>query len=120
MAVATILPSHPTAAPRFARLQPARHVPVLLLGALLAWLVLVPLAVLVVSAFKPTGLLRDPGFTLTHVVETYSDPQFWSLVRATLQFAAGSTAVALVLGGALAWLVERTDLPAPTLVRALV
>ena len=38
--------------------------PVLLTGALLAWLVLVPLAVLVVSAFKPTGLLRDPGFTL--------------------------------------------------------
>jgi iron(III) transport system permease protein len=91
-----------------------------LLGALLAWLVLVPLAVLVVSAFKPSGLLRDPGFTLAHVVETYSDPQFWSLVWATLQFATGSTAVALVLGGALAWLVERTDLPAPTLVRALV
>jgi iron(III) transport system permease protein len=120
MAVATILPSHPTAAMHFARLQPARLVPVLLLGALLAWLVLVPLAVLVVSAFKPTGLLRDPGFTLAHVVETYSDPQFWSLVWATLQFAAGSTAVALVLGGTLAWLVERTDLPAPRLVRALV
>ena len=44
----------------------------------------------------------------------------WRLVWATLQFATGSTAVALVLGGALAWLVERTDLPAPTLVRALV
>ena len=79
-----------------------------------------PLAVLVVSAFKPSGLLRDPDFTLAHVVETSSDPQFWSLVWATLQFATGSTAVALVLGGALAWLVERTDLPAPTLVRALV
>ncbi|MGZ5880908.1 MAG: iron ABC transporter permease, partial [Xanthobacteraceae bacterium] len=101
-------------------MQPAQLVPVLLLGALLAWLVLVPLAVLVVSAFKPSGLLRDPGFTLTHVIETYSDPQFWRLVGATLQFAAGSTAVALVLGGALAWLVERTDLPAPTLVRTLV
>ena len=94
--------------------------PVLLTGALLVWLVLVPLAVLVVSAFKPTGLLRDPGFTLAHVVETYSSAQFWSLVGATLLFAAGSTALALVLGGVLAWLVERTDLPAPALVRALV
>ena len=113
-------PRAPATASRFARVQPAQLVPVLLLGALLAWLVLVPLAVLVVSAFKPSGLLRDPGFTLAHVIETYSDPQFWRLVGATLQFAAGSTAVALVLGGALAWLVERTDLPAPTLVRALV
>src|SRR6476646_1638693 len=113
-------PRAPATASRFARVQPAQLVPVLLLGALLAWLVLVPLAVLVVSAFKPSGLLRAPAFTLAHVVETYSDPQFWRLVWATLQFATGSTAVALVLGGALAWLVERTDLPAPTLVRALV
>ena len=113
-------PRVPPTASWLARAQPARLLPVVLLGALLTWLVLVPLAVLVVSAFKPSGLLRDPGFTLAHVVETYSDPQFWSLVWATLQFATGSTAVALVLGGALAWLVERTDLPAPTLVRALV
>ena len=113
-------PRIPPTASWLARAQPARLLPIVLLGALLAWLVLVPLAVLVVSAFKPSGLLRDPGFTLAHVVETYSDPQFWSLVWATLQFATGSTAVALVLGGALAWLVERTDLPAPTLVRALV
>src|SRR5215208_3274394 len=110
----------PATASWLARAQPALLLSVVLLGALLAWLVLVPLAVLVVSAFKPSGLLRDPGFTLAHVIETYSDPQFWSLVWATLQFATGSTAVALVLGGALAWLVERTDLPAPTLVRALV
>ena len=102
------------------RAQLLRLVPVILTGALLAWLVLVPLAVLVVSAFNPTGLLRDPGFTLAHVVATYSSPQFWALTLATLQFAAGSTALALVLGGTLAWLVERTDLPAPALVRALV
>jgi iron(III) transport system permease protein len=108
------------ATPRLGRGQIVRLVPVILTGALLAWLVLVPLAVLVVSAFKPTGLLRDPGFTLAHVVATYSSPQFWALTLATLQFAAGSTALALVLGGTLAWLVERTDLPAPALVRALV
>ena len=110
----------PVAPRRLPDLRFARLVPVLLTGALLAWLVLVPLAVLVVSAFKPTGLLRDPGFTLAHVVATYSSPQFWNLVAATLQFAAGSAAVALLLGGTLAWLVERTDLPAPALVRALV
>jgi iron(III) transport system permease protein len=120
LAATTSLPYAPVAAPRLSRAGIARALPVLLTGALLAWLVLVPLAVLVISAFKPTGLLRDPGFTLAHVIETYSSAQFWALVGATLQFAVGSTTVALVLGGALAWLVERTDLPAPALVRALV
>jgi iron(III) transport system permease protein len=121
MAATTSLTLTPTvAAPRFVFAQASRFVPVVLTGALLAWLVLVPLAVLVVSAFKPSGLLRDPGFTLAHVIETYSSPQFWTLAAATLQFAAGATALALVLGGTLAWLVERTDLPAPALVRALV
>ena len=65
------------ATPRVSRGQLVRLVPVVLIGALLAWLVLVPLAVLVVSAFKPSGLLRDPGFTLAHVVETcllYTSP----------------------------------------------
>src|SRR3954454_14060595 len=95
-------PRVPPAAAWLARAQPARLLPVVLLGALLAWLVLVPLAVLVVSAFTPSGLLRDAGFTLAHVVGTYCNPQFWSLGRATLQFATGSTAAALVLGGALA------------------
>ena len=120
MAATTSLPLTVVAVPRPARVGFTRLLPVVVTGALLAWLVLVPLAVLVVSAFKPTGLLRDPGFTLAHVVETYSSPQFWDLVITTLQFAVGSTAVALVLGGTLAWLVERTDLPAPALVRAVV
>ncbi len=120
MAATTSLPLTPAAVRRAPRAGPWRVLPVVLTGAFLCWLVLVPLAVLVVSAFKPSGLLRDPGFTLAHVIGTYSSPLFWRLVADTLQFAVGSTAVALVLGGTLAWLVERTDLPAPALVRALV
>jgi iron(III) transport system permease protein len=120
LAATTSLLLTPAAARRAPRAGPWRVLPVVLTGAFLCWLVLVPLAVLVVSAFKPSGLLRDPGFTLAHVIGTYSSPLFWRLVADTLQFAVGSTAVALVLGGTLAWLVERTDLPAPALVRALV
>jgi iron(III) transport system permease protein len=120
LSATTFLPYIRNSAPRASGAGFVRVLPVLLTGALLAWLVLVPLAVLVVSAFKPTGLLRDGGFTLAHVIDTYSSAQFWSLAAATLQFAAGSSAVALVLGGALAWLTERTDLPAPALVRALI
>jgi len=98
----------------------ARMLPVLSMGALLGWLVLLPLAVLVVSAFKPTGLLLDPGFTLRHVTETYGSAEFWRLVAMTVKFAVGATVVALLLGGTLAWVVERTDLPAPAVVRAMV
>ena len=97
-----------------------RALPVVLTGTLLAWLVLVPLAVLLVSAFKPTGLLRDPGFTLEHVTGTYASGHYWSLVASTVSFAVGSTFFALVVGGLLAWLVERTDLPARGLARAMV
>ncbi len=89
-------------------------------GGLLTWLVAVPLAVLVVSAFKPNGLLHDPGFTARNVMETYGSVQFWSLVVSTVEFAIGASAMALVLGGLLAWLTERTDLPHAGLVRSLV
>jgi iron(III) transport system permease protein len=107
-------------APLLSRTTLARALPVILTGVLLVWLVLVPLVVLAVSAFKPTGLLGDDGFTFEHVTGTYADPQYWRLLATTLQFAVGAAAVALLLGGTLAWLVERTDLPAPALVRVLV
>lgn len=90
------------------------------MGALLSWLVAVPLLVLVVSAFKPTGLPLDPGFTTRHVTDTYGNVEFWALAWTTIQFAVGSTALAMMLGGPLAWLVERTDLPAREFVRAMI
>lgn len=80
-------------------------------GLILTWLVLVPMALLVLSAFKPTGLVQDPGLTFRHVYEVYTDPQFWQLTLNTIEFAAGSAMLALVAGALLAWLVERTDLP---------
>lgn len=94
--------------------------PVLALGLLLGWLVLVPLALLTVAAFKPTGLLHDPGFTLNNVAEIYGSGDFWHLVRATLVFGVGSSVFALLTGAALAWLVERTDLPLRNATRTLV
>jgi iron(III) transport system permease protein len=93
--------------------------PSLLLGIPLGWLVLVPLAILVVSAFKPTGLAIDPGFTLDNLRNTYGDGRFWRLVGRTAEFSASASLGALVLGTALAWLVERTDLPGRGLIRVL-
>lgn len=92
--------------------------PVLAVGVPLLWLVAVPLVILAASAFKPTGFLLDPGFTLAHFTETYSDPSLWRLAGRTLVFAAGSALVALLIGTTMAFLLERTDLPGRSLFRA--
>lgn len=86
-------------------------IPFLVLFFILAYLVLVPLAILVISSLTPSGLPFDPGWTLSNYLTVYTDPQFWEMVWTTLQFAIGSMLGAMILGVSLAWLVERTDLP---------
>lgn len=104
--------------PMVARL--AHAMPSLLLGALLVYLVAVPLFFLGLSSLRPTGFPFDPGFTLDNYASVYGAPGFPRLVRDTLVFALGSVAIALTFGTLIAWLVERSDMPATGLVRALV
>ena len=85
--------------------------PVVVLIFILAYLVLVPLGILLISSLTPSGLPFDPGWTLANYFSVYGDPAFWRMVWVTVQFAVGSMAGAMVLGIALAWVVERTDLP---------
>lgn len=94
--------------------------PVLAIGAILFWLVVVPLVLLLISSFRPTGFPMEPGFTVSHYLETYTDPRFWELAGNTVIFSVGSTVLALAVGVVLAWLVERTDLPAKGAVRTMV
>ena len=94
--------------------------PALAVGLPLAWLVLAPLLVLAISAFKPTGFLLDPGFTLDILIDTWTSAEVWRLVQRTLAFAAGSTVLALILGGILAFIVERTDLRGRDFVRPFI
>lgn len=97
-----------------------RWVPTLSLGTLLAYLALVPLVLLLWSSVKPTGLPRDPGFTLSHYARVYTDPYTYELMWTSLLFAAGSTVFALALGTTLAWLIERTNMPGRRVFRILV
>lgn len=105
-------------------LRPRAPLPVLLGGGalllLLCYLVVVPLGMLVLSAFRPDGFPLHPGFTLAHVVRTFTDPFLPGLALNTLLFSAGSMIVAVSLGLALAFLLERTDLPLRGMWRALV
>ncbi|MFT4194308.1 MAG: iron ABC transporter permease [Ottowia sp.] len=88
--------------------------------ALLIYLVVVPLGLLLVAGFKPTGLPYDPGFSLEQYQVVYGDPGFYKLVWQTAIFAVGCTVCALFVGGLLAWLVERTDLPMKGMARVMI
>src|SRR4029434_245886 len=76
---------------------------------------LIPLASLLWNSFKPVRLGKMADFTLQNfTLQNYSnaliDPETISMVGNSFVFAIGSTLVALVLGGVVAFLVERTNI----------
>jgi iron(III) transport system permease protein len=83
------------------------------------WLVFVPLAALFYTAFtEDTGFGPGP-LSLSNFIEAYSS---WHIVRLfgnSLIFAAGTAALTLVLGGLVAFVVERTDAPLGPLFHSL-
>ncbi len=91
--------------------------PAVLLAVLLV-LTAVPLATVVVGSFRPEGLPLGEGWTLGHYIEIWSSPAIYRLLRDTLVFAFGSTALAIGIALALAWLIERTDVPGRGIFRA--
>ncbi len=79
-------------------------------------LVLGPLSMLLIAAFRgPQDLLPfEPGaqWTLANLAAIYLDANLYrSIIPDTFIFTAGSVTLTFVIAFALAWLVERTDLP---------
>ncbi|MCW7946245.1 molybdate ABC transporter permease [Streptomyces hygroscopicus] len=62
-------------------------------------------------------LIRTPWRTLP---DQLTSPEVWQALRLSLVTATAATAVSLVLGVPLAWLLARTDFPGRSVVRALV
>jgi iron(III) transport system permease protein len=82
--------------------------------------VLVPLLPLVYASVRSRPLYAAGGsFTLHGYRVLVSDPAFWTAVLNTVEFAATATAISVAVGGALAVLCERTDLPGAKLLSAL-
>ena len=113
MATAVVDPSY---SPRFAALRrvlSARTLIVLVVAALIAYLGLVPLGFLFQETFFKSGHL-----TLDNLREAYTTIGLGKMTLNSLAFAFGSTAVAMVLGTALAFLIVRTDVPGKPLMFA--
>jgi iron(III) transport system permease protein len=83
------------------------------------WLVFVPLAALFYTAFtEDTGLGPGPA-SLQNFVDAYSSWHVARLFGNSVIFAGGTALVTLVMGGLVAWVVERTDEPLGGLFHAL-
>jgi iron(III) transport system permease protein len=88
------------------------------------YLVLGPLIVLFVSAFEDTsrGIVLRPPFPWTgqNLADVFGSGHTYSVLWTTLLFCAGGLLVAFVVSLVIAYLVERTDLPARNSIFVLV
>ncbi len=74
-----------------------------------------PLAGLLLTAFTEDTGLGFGAFTLDNFAEAYSSSRILRLMGNSLVYAAGTAAVTFLIGGFVAWAVERTDAPGGTL-----
>jgi iron(III) transport system permease protein len=78
-------------------------------------LVVVPLLPLVIASVRSRPIYESGGaFTFAGYRTLLSDPGFWRAALNTLEFAGTVTVIAVTLGGGLAVLCERTNLPGRT------
>ena len=95
------------------RLSRLRLSHVLLAGcvAIAAWLVFVPLSALLFTAFTEDNIYGFGAPTFDNFIEAYSSWYILRLFGNSLIFACGTAVLALIMGGIVAWVVERTDAP---------
>jgi iron(III) transport system permease protein len=97
---------------RFAVNDPQVFVVVLWLGALLAFLVVVPLILVLWFSVRTVGPGQPGGaFTLNNYRETFLNPLTYELLVNTFWFSLGSIFIGLIIGVGFAWLIERTNTP---------
>jgi len=88
--------------------------------ALVAWLALVPLVFLLWQSFlTPQTATVASRYTLENYWTAYFSSETAGLFLNSVEFAAGSASLALILGTSLAWMNERTNTPCKALFFAL-
>jgi len=81
-------------------------------SALLVWLVLYPLAVLLLGSLRTDLPMREGRFTLANFLALFADPDNLQAIINTVVSSGLATLLALLIGVALAWVTSRTDTPA--------
>ncbi len=80
--------------------------------ALLAFLIVVPLVLVLWFSIRTNGPGEVGGsFTLSNYADTFLNPLTYELLINTFWFSLGSVAVGLSIGVGFAWLIERTNTP---------
>lgn len=96
------------------------RLPVLVIAvAMVAFLVVVPLVMLLYGTFTSAapGAIGAP--TLDNFVQAYSNPKTYEILKNSLIYAIGVCLLSFFLGTSLAWLCERTNMPLKNLVFTL-
>ena len=75
------------------------------------WLLLVPLGALLMTAFSEDTIYGPGDLTLENFKDAYSSSRILLLIWNSFVFAAGGSALTILMGGLVAWAVERTDMP---------
>ena len=95
------------------------HVALVVCVAIVGWLVFVPLSALLFTAFTEDNIYGFGAPTFDNFVNAYSSWHILRLFGNSLIFACGTAIIALVMGGLVAWVVERTDAPGGELFHSL-
>jgi iron(III) transport system permease protein len=106
--------TRPAAAAGWARRRADAAAPLVWLvsAAILAVLVVAPLAILLYAAFR-----SPDGFTLANFVEAFGQAIYRGPVLNSLVYATSVGVLSVLVGAPLAWLVTRTDMPGKAFVR---
>ena len=101
----------------------ARHkgnvIPYALTG-FLVFLVIIPLARLLISSFQAGHPAMPEGWTLQNYLAAYSMPLFYQALGTTMAISAIGTVLTVAISVMFAWLIERTDMPMRNLAWALI
>ena len=87
------------------------HLLLVICVAVVGWLVFVPLSALLLTAFTEDNIYGFGAPTFDNFIEAYSSWHILRLFGNSLLFGCGTAITALVMGGLVAWVVERTDAP---------
>jgi iron(III) transport system permease protein len=92
-----------------------------LAGFLVISLTVLPVIVLLLTAFRPQGSLwlDQTGFSLENFIELASQPGLGQLISNTVVYVGGTIAIATVFATVWAWITERTDFRYKVTVRVL-